>query len=60
MLTKDHLKCAVVMIGRAPCKGEEAPTVTDTLKALTAFYNTLVEAEKQAQEDNDGDDAGSD
>jgi hypothetical protein len=62
MLTTDQLKCAIVMIGRAPCKGEEAPAVTSTLQALTSFYNTVVDAEKQAaaQEDNDGDDAGSD
>ena len=49
MLTPEILKIAIVMIARAPLKGEEAAGVAVTQQALQAEYTRLAqEAEAQA------------
>lgn len=40
-LNAEHLKVAIVMINRAPCKGEESLGVAVTLQALQAEYQAL-------------------
>jgi len=41
MLTQDEIKVAVVMIGRAECKGSEAGAVAAVIKKLTTLYEAL-------------------
>ena len=41
MLSVDQLKVAIVMINRAPLKGDEARNVANTLDALEAQYRVL-------------------
>ena len=41
MLNIDQLKVAIVMINRAPLKGDEARNVANTLDALEAQYRVL-------------------
>ncbi len=63
MLTPDHLKVAIVMINRAPCKGEEARDVAITLQALGDLYEqatAAMAASAENEETSDDDDAGTD
>ncbi len=58
MLTPEQIKCAIGMIGRASCKGSEAPEVSATLDALVALYNELTAPPPADEEkDEDGDDS---
>jgi len=50
-MTAEQLRVAIVMILRAPCKGEEATGVAATLEALMAEYSRVT------KEDEDGNDA---
>lgn len=43
VLTPDVLKVAIVMIGRAPCKGDESHDVAATLRCLTQEYERLTQ-----------------
>lgn len=54
MLTPDILKVAIVMIGRATCKGDEATDVAITLQALKHEFDRL---SAQEPEDPNGNDA---
>ena len=58
MLTPEQIKCAIGMIGRATCKGAEAPEVSATLDALVALYNELTAPPTETEDkDEDGDDS---
>lgn len=54
-LTQDILKVAIVMISRAPCKGEEAQDVAITLAALKAEFEKL--GQPNIDEDDNGDES---
>lgn len=62
-LTPDILKCAVVMISRAQCTGEEAKNVAITIDTLLGYRTELMAALAAPPQDDEGDkeeDNGSD
>jgi len=61
-LTPEVIQCAVVMINRAQCSGEEAKNVAITIDTLLAHRNELLQDAMAAQiegdaEEDDGDDS---
>lgn len=60
MLTFDELRCAIIMMKRAPLKGEESLTVAQTILKMEQMARALAEpAEvKQIEEDGQSDDTG--
>ena len=58
MLTPDELKVAIVMIYRAPCKGDESRNVATLLDKLEGMYNAAVEPKADDdEEEKDGSDS---
>jgi hypothetical protein len=59
MLRPEHLKVAVVMMNRAPLKGEEADAVAETKRVFIELYQqmTAVPTQDAGNEEEDGDDA---
>ena len=50
MLSLDHIKTAIIMMKRAPCKGEEAEIVADTIGRLYKVYETVEQAQNEDAE----------
>lgn len=51
MLTSQEIKCAIVMIMRSSCRGDEAKNVSNTLSKLEKWYDIQVAAEAAAQQE---------